>query len=87
MRKFIILVAAIAFGASSASSQCAGCDADFNKAERERLAKEKQAEADSAAARDRELRELLPKTGGAADAADAKIKHREELEKTLNQPE
>lgn len=51
MRKFVLIATTLVTGlgvlgaAIPANAQCAGCSADFNKAERQRMAREAQREA------------------------------------------
>ena len=82
--KSYVLAAALIFMAASPSmpavAQCAGCGADFNKADRARVAQEAAAQKDKAE-KDK-MRESLG-NGMARDAADKVKAHNERNERAL----
>lgn len=80
MGKFVIIATALVTGlgvagaAIPAQAQCAGCGADYNKAERERMAREAREQ------RERQAREAVKENFGtgmirdALDSADKRVK-------------
>ena len=68
MKKLFLLVGASLLLTSPVNAQCAGCDADFNKKDREAVAREEKAAKDRA---DKErLKDFVGRTGTAGDTID-----------------
>lgn len=80
MKRLLLAAAATLLLTPAAYAQCAGCDADFNKAEREKADREAKEQSDKADKQ--QLKEALG-DGMARDAAEKMEKHNERNEKAL----